>query len=302
MVEQRITTSVPLGSFRPDGAAGSARGPNARDFQVRTCHSPSRAGARSLDSSPERRSGHGCSASGLDSQRAGRGVPTSSIATAASNPARCDVTRSAALERHLLTSPRVAQSLALGLASGSGLLSSVSGTPDCNAGGPITQLTGPAINLVRFTRPLLGSLIRLNGYKACSFVRGSWILLGALGGASAPFMTACNNATAPSVTRLRVYDINVPASASATSPLTVDVTVGVGGCTSFDRFNVARKPSSITLTAIGRDFVPPTGGACTMELRLIHRTYVADPPFTDPLTVTAVQPGDTLLSKAVRIQ
>lgn len=100
---------------------------------------------------------------------------------------------------------------------------------------------------------------------------------------------------------LHVTEVQAPASAPASGPVTVTLTVVTGGCLSFDRISASRTPSTLILSARGTD----TGGrnvACPADIRHEPHSYVAQGPFSDPLTITVYRPTTDPLVKTVRIE
>lgn len=100
---------------------------------------------------------------------------------------------------------------------------------------------------------------------------------------------------------LPIIDLVVPESASANAPFTVTLTVVSGGCLRFDRLIATRAPGVVALQARGKDSSGP-GIVCTADLRYDPQTYQVAPPFSNPFSVTTVQPDGTLTTRTVRIQ
>ncbi len=99
---------------------------------------------------------------------------------------------------------------------------------------------------------------------------------------------------------LYVSEIVVPASAPATGTLTSTVTVQTGGCKQFERFRVTTTPAFVTIEARGTDAAP--GNICTDDILLRKMSLDFSGPFSDPLTITAIEPDATVLVRTVRIQ
>lgn len=100
--------------------------------------------------------------------------------------------------------------------------------------------------------------------------------------------------------RLEIVRVIVPQTASATGPITINLTVISGGCRSFDRLLADRTATNVTLEARGIDN-SGLNRACTADVRFDELTHVEQGPFTDPFIVRVVQPGG-VSSLPVRIQ
>ena len=104
---------------------------------------------------------------------------------------------------------------------------------------------------------------------------------------------ACFDPTSPgrSVV-LQVSEVVAPEEQASDEPLTVTLTVVTGGCTTFDRVVSTRTTNRITLEARGWNSAR-RDAACPADIRYEQRTYQANPPFADPLTIAVVQPDGT---------
>jgi hypothetical protein len=101
--------------------------------------------------------------------------------------------------------------------------------------------------------------------------------------AAAPL--GCNPFASNQSVVLLVDQLDAPASISAGSPLTVVLTVVVGGCTTFERITVQRNASGATMTAWGRDGAKGRDLVCTDDARPEPHSYQFDPPFQNSFTV-----------------
>ncbi|HEX6533577.1 MAG TPA: hypothetical protein VF041_03215 [Gemmatimonadaceae bacterium] len=113
---------------------------------------------------------------------------------------------------------------------------------------------------------------------------------------------ACGDSSGPG--RQVVLDVTAlaaPDTVPAAGPLTVTVTVTVGGCLSFERFHVERTAARLDLVAVGRDGSGP-GVACTADVRYEAHEYSAGPPFTDPFTVAVRQPDGSSITRQVHVR
>jgi len=104
-------------------------------------------------------------------------------------------------------------------------------------------------------------------------------------------LAGCHESTAPiSTPRLRVTKLEAPTviapGSSVTVVLTVDTVCGFG----FDRISETRSQSQVTLTAVGRNRIPPMG--CLEHFEAI--SYVIQSPLPSRFTVVVNQPGDLL--------
>ena len=102
---------------------------------------------------------------------------------------------------------------------------------------------------------------------------------------------------------LPVSKLEAPATISAGASVDVVLTVGRGGCETFDHISEVRGDSQITLAAWGRDVAIPPGDGCVRILIEEPHTYRLDPPFPARFTIV-VQPihFGPLLSREVQVQ
>jgi hypothetical protein len=129
------------------------------------------------------------------------------------------------------------------------------------------------------------------------------VLLGlaVVGLAVAPL--GCNPFAPDQSVVLLVDQIDAPASISAGSPLTVVLTVFVGGCKVFDRIAVQRNASSATMIAYGRDVATGKDMACTDDARPEPHSYRFDPPFQNSFTVQVPRErGLSPLTRTVQVE
>jgi hypothetical protein len=119
--------------------------------------------------------------------------------------------------------------------------------------------------------------------------------------AAAPL--GCNPFASNQSVVLLVDQLDAPASISAGSPLTVVLTVVVGGCTTFERITVQRNASGATMTAWGRDGAKGRDLVCTDDARPEPHSYQFDPPFQNSFTVQVPRErGLSTLSTTVQVQ
>jgi hypothetical protein len=121
-----------------------------------------------------------------------------------------------------------------------------------------------------------------------------------VGLAAAPL--GCNPFASDQSVVLLVDQLDAPASISAGSPLTVVLTVVVGGCKIFDRIAVQRDASSATMIALGRDVAKGKDLACTDDARPEPHSYQFDPPFQNPFTIQIQRAGLSPLTTTVQVQ
>ncbi|MEO7369054.1 MAG: hypothetical protein ABIZ36_13945 [Gemmatimonadaceae bacterium] len=100
--------------------------------------------------------------------------------------------------------------------------------------------------------------------------------------------------------KLHIAALVVPASAPAAGTFTATITVETGGCKRFERFSVTKTPTSAMIEAEGTDAGPDA--ICTQEIRLEQKTLDLSGPFSDPFTITAIQPDESVLTRTVRIR
>lgn len=112
----------------------------------------------------------------------------------------------------------------------------------------------------------------------------------------------CSSDTAPNEVRLRSDSLAAPASIAPSAPITVTVRVQLGGCLSFKRFDVTRTSAVLALTPIGTDASANNANvACPANIAMVRESYTAQPPFSDPLTVSVLEPDGTKLSGEVAV-
>jgi hypothetical protein len=101
--------------------------------------------------------------------------------------------------------------------------------------------------------------------------------------------------------RLPITEIVAPAEIAADSLLTVRVTVESGGCRRLEELRVTRTASRATIAALGIETDGP-GVNCRTAIRHDVREFSLDPPFTDPFTLAARQPGGTETVRVIRVR
>ena len=115
--------------------------------------------------------------------------------------------------------------------------------------------------------------------------------------------SACNPLAPDQSVVLGVTKLDAPATISASSPLTVVLTVTTGGCTSFDHIAVARDASGASLTAWGIDASKGRKDiACPAYIADTPHSYKLDPPFQSPFTVQVPRGRLSPLTATVQVQ
>jgi hypothetical protein len=113
--------------------------------------------------------------------------------------------------------------------------------------------------------------------------------------------SACTNpfASRRDIT-LYIADVVVPTTVSASGKFTATITYETGGCRQFERFDVTKRSTSATIRVRGTD----AGGntVCTTDIRYEKKTLDLNGPFSDPFTITAIQPDASSLVRTVRVQ
>jgi hypothetical protein len=92
-------------------------------------------------------------------------------------------------------------------------------------------------------------------------------------------VAACNPFAPDQSVILNVTQLDAPAMITAASPLTVVLTVTVGGCVTFERIAVVRGVSGASMIAWGRDGAKGKNVACPQDIRFEPHSYQFDPPF-----------------------
>ena len=100
---------------------------------------------------------------------------------------------------------------------------------------------------------------------------------------------------------LPITDLVVPAEVRTNDVLVVKVSIQTGGCKSLVGLNAVRTEGRVTLTARGNDS-SGENVSCPGDIRTELREYRADPPFSDPFTVAAIQPDGTTTTRTVRVR
>jgi hypothetical protein len=95
-------------------------------------------------------------------------------------------------------------------------------------------------------------------------------------------------------------DIAAPASVDAGQAFVATVTVHSGGCRSFEQLDATRVGSRVTFVGRGRDYSGPEI-SCTGDVRTNVIEYRVEPPTTDPVTLVAIQPNGTEVTRTVRV-
>jgi hypothetical protein len=102
---------------------------------------------------------------------------------------------------------------------------------------------------------------------------------------------------------LDVSKIDAPAAVAATNPITVVLTVTLGGCLSFDHIEVSRDASNAHIIVWGRDAAKgKTDVACPANLELRPYSYEFDPPFANTFTVQAARGRLAPLQTTIQVQ
>ena len=100
---------------------------------------------------------------------------------------------------------------------------------------------------------------------------------------------------------LTISDITAPAQVAVGAALHLTVTVQTGGCISFDRLDVERLLSRVTIVARGTDHSGPAV-LCTADIRQTPQPLDIASPLGDPFTVVAMEPNGTTLERVVRVR
>ena len=125
-------------------------------------------------------------------------------------------------------------------------------------------------------------------------------VMAVVGLAAAPI--GCNPFADDQSVVLLVDQIDAPATISAGSPLTVVLTVIVGGCKTFERFAVQRDAFGASIVALGRNGAIGKDVACTDNAVPESHSYQFDPPFQDPFTIHVPREGLDPLTATVQVQ
>jgi hypothetical protein len=121
-----------------------------------------------------------------------------------------------------------------------------------------------------------------------------------VGLAAAPL--GCNPFAENQSVVLLVDQIDAPATVSAGSPVTVVLTVIVGGCKTFERFAVVRDASGASMIAFGRNGAIGNDVSCTDNAVPESHSYRFDPPIQDPFTIRVQREGLEPLTATVQVQ
>ncbi len=102
---------------------------------------------------------------------------------------------------------------------------------------------------------------------------------------------------------LGVSQLDVPATVASGSSITAVFTVSVGGCLSFDHFEVNRDIASAHVIAWGHDAAKGKKEiGCTLEIRLETHSYKFDPPFANTFTIQVERGRLSPLQATVQVQ
>ena len=115
----------------------------------------------------------------------------------------------------------------------------------------------------------------------------------------------CRGATAESshpdrAVLLPISEIDAPASILEGETLVVRLTVVFGGCRSFERLETTCAAARVTFKARGLDSSGPDI-SCTADVRTQVVESRIEPPLTDPVTLVAVQPDESEITRTVRV-
>jgi hypothetical protein len=95
--------------------------------------------------------------------------------------------------------------------------------------------------------------------------------------------------------------LEVPSDVSAAGPLPGTVTVTLADCLMFERFDIRRSGSTITIRAIGTD-AASARLSCPAEVRYEPIPFSVAGPFPRPVTVEVRQPSQVVLRKVVSVR
>ena|ERR1700686_4239434 len=116
-------------------------------------------------------------------------------------------------------------------------------------------------------------------------------------------VVACNPFAPDQSIILGVEKIDAPATSPVGSPLTVVLTVTVGGCKSFDQIEAASVPSGASLTALGLDASKGKRDVvCPSVIISEPHSYQFDSPPRGPFTITVDRGRVSPLTATVQVQ
>ncbi len=113
---------------------------------------------------------------------------------------------------------------------------------------------------------------------------------------------SCNPFSPDQSVTLGVAQLEAPATIVAGTPLSVVLTVELGGCKSFERIVTERTPQHATLTVLGSDASKGRDVSCPANYFTEPHTVQLDPPFSNPFTITVNRGRVSPLTATVQVQ
>lgn len=102
---------------------------------------------------------------------------------------------------------------------------------------------------------------------------------------------------------LGVTKLDVPATATSTTPFTVTLTVIIGGCTTFNRIDVQHFQNGVRLIPLGTNSsIRNKDIVCLDVLKEEPHNVQLEPPFTNPYTIYVEQGVQPDVTATVQIQ
>lgn len=102
---------------------------------------------------------------------------------------------------------------------------------------------------------------------------------------------------------LGVTKLDVPATATSTTPFTVTLTVIIGGCTTFNRIDVQHFQNGVRLIPLGTNSsIRNKDIVCLDVLKEEPHDVQLEPPFTNPYTIYVEQGVQPDVTATVQIQ
>jgi hypothetical protein len=102
---------------------------------------------------------------------------------------------------------------------------------------------------------------------------------------------------------LGVSRLDAPTTVVSGTPITVVLTVNLGGCLSFDHIQVTRDASGANVTVWGNDASKGKKDVtCTSDVKVQSRSVQFDPPFANSFTIEVNQGRLSPLMAVVQVQ
>lgn len=131
-------------------------------------------------------------------------------------------------------------------------------------------------------------------------MKSAWFALSVL---AVTVPLGCNPFETDQSVILAVSKLDAPATASASAPFTVTLTVTTGGCTTFDRIEVQRLTSGARLIPWGTDAsVGHRDIACPSVIFDTPHSIQFEPPFANPFQLYVEQGTLAPLMATVQVQ